>query len=195
MINFGPTQRGQRVGLELSRDALAHLASSVEGNLLAAVQEIEKLALAALPQPVTLAALTAAIGDASHYDAFDLIDAAIAGEATRVRHIVWVLRAEGIAPLTVLGALASQLRRLISGDSRGMPPQRERAMRAASGRLKLAELEALLVRCAWIDQQVKGAADGDPWQSLERMALHIAGVADLDWLDQRIANRDSSGLR
>ena len=173
-------QRSRRVGLELSRDALVHLASSVEGNLLAAVQEIEKLALAGLPQPVTLAALTAAVSDAAHYDAFDLIDAALAGEATRVRHIVWVLRAEGVAPLTILGALTWRLRQHIGGGSVGTP---------------LRDLEALLVRCAWIDQQVKGAADGDPWQSLERMALHIAGVTDLDWLDQRIANLDSSGLR
>ena len=173
-------QRSRRVGLELSRDALAHLASNVEGNLLAAVQEIEKLALAGLPQPVTLAALTAAVGDAAHYDAFDLIDAAIAGEATRVRHIVWVLRAEGVAPLTILGAFTWRLRQLMTGDSGGM---------------RRRDLEALLVRCALIDQQVKGAADGDPWQSLERLALRIAGAADLDWLDQRIANRDSSGLR
>ncbi len=188
-------QRSRRVGLDLSRDALVHLAGSVEGNLLAAVQEIEKLALAGLPQPVTLAALTAAVGDAAHYDTFDLVDAALASEATRVRHIVWVLRAEGIAPLVILGAFVSQLRRLISGDTRGLPQQRERTMRAARERLQLTDVEALLSRCAWIDQQVKGAADGDPWQSLERMALYIAGVADVGWLDQRIANFDSSGVR
>jgi DNA polymerase-3 subunit delta len=173
-------RRSRRVGLELSRDALVHLASSTEGNLLAAVQEIEKLALAGLPQPVTLAALTAAVGDTAHYDTFDLIDAALAREATRVRHIVCVLRAEGIGPLTVLGAFTWRLRQLVGGD-RGGVQQRD--------------LETMLVRCAWIDQQVKGAAVGDPWQSIERMALHIAGVGDVDWLDQRIANFDSSGVR
>lgn len=187
-------QRSQRIGLQLSRDALVYLASSVEGNLLAAIQEIEKLALSGLPQPVTLAALMSAITDAAHYDAFDLMDAALDGEMKRVRHIIWVLRAEGVAPLNVLGALTSQLRRLMSGDSGGMPPQRERAMRAARSRLQQHDLEALLAQAAWVDQQVKGAAAGDPWQSLERMALRIAGVRDLAWL-QPDTKRASSGAR
>ena len=52
--------------------------------------------MSGLAQPVTLAALTSAVTDAAHYDAFDLVDAALDGEARRVRHIVWVLRAEGV---------------------------------------------------------------------------------------------------
>lgn len=175
-------QRSKRVGLELSRDALAYLANSVEGNLLAAAQEIEILALSGLPQPVTLAALTGAITDAAHYDAFDLVDAALDGEARRVRHIVWVLRAEGVPPLGALGSLASQLRRLLNDDSRGLPQQKERAMRAARKRLKTHDIEELLVLAARVDQQVKGAATGDPWLTLECMALRMAGVADLAWL-------------
>jgi DNA polymerase-3 subunit delta len=111
-----------------------------------------------------------------------------------VRHIIWVLRAEGVAPLNVLGALTSQLRRLMSGESRGMPPQRERAMRAARSRLRQRDLEGLLTQAAWVDQQVKGAAAGDPWQSLERMALRIAGVGGLAWL-QSDTKRASSGAR
>ena len=66
-----------------------------------------------LPQPITLAALTSAVTDAAHYDAFDLVDAALDGEARRVRHIVWVLRAEGVAVLAVLGSLTVQLRRFL----------------------------------------------------------------------------------
>ena len=175
-------QRAKRVGLELSRDALAFLANSVEGNLLAAAQEIEKLALSGLPQPVTLPALMSAITDAAHYDAFDLVDAALDGEVHRVRHIVWVLRAEGVPPLAVLGSLASQLRRLLNDDVRGLPQQKERAQRAASKRLKTRDLEELLSLAARVDQQVKGAATGDPWLTLECVALRVAGVADLAWL-------------
>jgi DNA polymerase-3 subunit delta len=175
-------QRCRPLGLELERAALEHLATSVEGNLLAAAQEIQKLALLDLPQPVTLETLVAAISDAAHYDAFDLVDAALAGEARRVRHIVWVLRAEGVAPLNVLGALASQLRRLHSGDSRGLPQRQERAWRAARERLRPSELEALLVEAARVDQEVKGAAPGEPWQTLECIALRMAGVATLEWL-------------
>jgi DNA polymerase-3 subunit delta len=191
-------QRAKRAGLELKRDAVVYLANHVEGNLLAAAQEIDKLALAGLAQPVTLDALSGAIADAAHYDAFDLVDAALDGEPARVRHVVWVLRAEGVAALAVLGALVSQLRRLFSGDSRGMPPQRERAMRAAKERLRASDVEALLELAARVDQQVKGAADGDPWQTLETIALRIAGIDDLGWIasaDQRAAKRAWSGSK
>lgn len=176
------TQRGRRAGLELSRDALAYLASSVEGNLLAAAQEIEKLALSGIAQPVTLPALMAAISDAAHYDAFDLVDAALDGEVERVRHIVWVLRAEGVPALGILGSIAAQLRRLLNDDSKGLPQNKERAMRAARKRLATAELEALLTLAARVDQQVKGAAAGDPWLTLECIALRIAGATGIAWL-------------
>jgi DNA polymerase-3 subunit delta len=175
-------QRAKRAGLELDRDALGYLANSVEGNLLAAAQEIEKLALAGLPQPVTLAALTSAITDAAHYDAFDLVDAALDAEPQRVRHIVWVLRAEGVQVLAVLGSLTSQLRRLINDDSRGLPQPKERAMRAARKRLATHDLEGMLALAACVDQQVKGMALGDPWSTLECIALRMAGISDLEWL-------------
>ena len=174
-------QRARRVGVEISSDALGYLANSVEGNLLAAAQEVEKLALSGLAQPITLAALTSAIADAAHYDAFDLVDAALDGEALRVRHIVWVLRAEGVAVLAVLGSLTVQLRRLLNDDVRGLPQSKERAMRAASKRLRKRDIEELLAQSARVDQQVKGAAPGDPWQTLEDVALRLAG-ADLGWL-------------
>ena len=174
-------QRARRVGVEISSDALGYLANSVEGNLLAAAQEVEKLALSGLAQPITLAALTSAIADAAHYDAFDLVDAALDGEARRVRHIVWVLRAEGVAVLAVLGSLTVQLRRFLNDDARGLPQSKERAMRAAAKRLRKRDIEDLLAQAARVDQQVKGAAPGDPWQTLEDVALRIAGT-DLGWL-------------
>lgn len=195
-------QRAKRAGIELTRDALAHLATNVEGNLLAAAQEIDKLALAGLPQPITLDALVGATSDATHYEAFDLVDAALDGDARRVRHIVWVLRAEGEPSLVVLGAMVSQIRRLLAGDSRGLPPQRERAMRAARERLQVDQLEQLLESAALVDQQVKGAADGDAWQTLESLALHVAGVTATQWIakaDQRAllrnAKREANGAR
>lgn len=176
------SQRARRVGLEISSEALSYLANSVEGNLLAAAQEIEKLALSRLPQPITLAALTSAVADAAHYDAFDLVDAALEGEARRVRHIVWVLRAEGVAVLAVLGSLTVQLRRFLNDDVRGMPQAKERAMRSAAKRLRKRDIEDLIAQAARIDQQVKGAAPGDPWETLEYVALRLAGVAGVDWL-------------
>jgi DNA polymerase-3 subunit delta len=168
--------RCRAAGLTLRADALELFVDNVEGNLLAAAQEIEKLKLAGLPQPVSADALAQAIADAAHYDAFDLVDAALLAQPARVRHIVAVLAAEGVAPLAVLGALTTQLRRLLSGDARGLPRNREQAMRSARARLSLPLIESLLGAAFEIDCQVKGAAPGDPWQNLERLALALAGV-------------------
>ena len=103
-----------------------------------------------------------------------------------MRHIVWVLRAEGVAVLAVLGSLTVQLRRLLNDDLRGLPQTKERAMRAAAKRLRKRDVEDLIGQAARIDQQVKGAAPGDPWQTLEYVALRLAGVADVDWLAESL---------
>ncbi len=176
------TQRSKRIGLDLSDDALAYLATRVEGNLLAAAQELDKLALLGLPQPVTMSDLTRVTSDVTHYDAFDLTDAALAGEVQRVRRIVAALRAEGAPVLGVLGAFAFQIRRLINDDTVGLPKAKISSMREARQRLKLRDIEALLVPAAQADQQAKGAATGDPWLTIETIALRLAGVDDLAWL-------------
>ena len=85
--------------------------------------------------------------------------------------------------LAVLGSLTSQLRRLLNDDSRGLAAgegARDALLRAK--RLRKHDIEALLALAARVDQQVKGAAPGDPWQTLECIALRLAGVADLEWL-------------
>lgn len=168
--------RCARAGLELDREALAYLAQRVEGNLLAAVQEIEKLTLQNLPQPLSAAALEDAVQDASHFDAFDVIDASLAGKPRRVRRILAVLRQEGAQPLAVHGAFLSQVRQLIQGPNRRLPPARQRALKAASARLGRAQLEALLADSAIVDQRVKGLAEGDPWRGLETLLLRLAGA-------------------
>ena len=66
--------RLRHAGLEFDGPALSYFCQRVEGNLLAAVQEIEKLALAGLPQPISIDPLAAALEDASHYDTFELLD-------------------------------------------------------------------------------------------------------------------------
>lgn len=169
-------RRCERAGITLDRDALTFFSERMEGNLLAAVQEIEKLKLLELSGSVSLGALQEAVLDASHYDAFDLTDAALAGQPGRVRHIVAVLRQEGIQPLAAHGAFVSQLRQLIEGPRRGLPKQRERLLRDAGRRLGPPELEQLLIDSAWVDQRVKGLREGDPWRTLESLLLRLAGV-------------------
>jgi DNA polymerase III subunit delta len=167
-------QRCRRAGLRLDAQALGYLAARVEGNLLAAVQEIEKLRLQDLPSPVTAEALRAAVVDASHYDSFDAIDAALAQQSQRLRHIVQMLRAEGVAPLAFLGAVIGQIHRLQTPAGR-LPPQRARIVERARARLSDHDLEEVLRLGIAVDQQVKGMRDGDPWRTLETMLLLLAG--------------------
>ncbi len=169
-------RRCERAGIILDQDALMFFSERMEGNLLAAVQEIEKLKLLDLAQPVSLGTLQEAVLDSSHYDAFDLTDAALAGQPGRVRHIIAVLRQEGIQPLAAHGAFVSQLRQLIEGPRRGLPQQRERLLREAGRRLGPRDLEQLLIDSALVDQRVKGLRQGDPWRTLESLLLRLAGV-------------------
>lgn len=171
--------RARQAGLTLQPDALALLAERVEGNLLAAAQEIQKLALAGISGPIGLADLQAVLEDSAHYDTFDAIDAVLAGDGARVSRMVRNLRLEGAVPLPILGALTSLLRRLAAGDAR-LPPQRQALARAFVQRLGSVEaIERILADCALVDAQVKGQIPGDAWLSLEDLLLRLCGVQPL----------------
>ena len=162
-------RRARAAGLDMTGDALAWLADRVEGNLLAAAQEIDKLKLADLQQPISAERLADAVADASHYDAFELIDAVFGGDARRVSRVLRGLREEGISLFALLGAFTSQLRGIHSGQ--WMPPQRKRQV---PGFLKRAgSPERVLAQIALIDQQGKGELRGDAWVSLERLLLRL----------------------
>ncbi|MAU80069.1 MAG: DNA polymerase III subunit delta [Gammaproteobacteria bacterium] len=163
-------KRLQGKGLALQTDALHALAERVEGNLLAAAQEVEKLALQNLSQPVSQEALLTCLEDTSRFNSFDLIDAAMAGQGARVSKILSVLREDKGALFAVLGALTSQLRRL--GETRGLPPARARTMEAFARRGPSAK--ALLAECAVLDQQGKGQRLGEAWIGLEQLLLSMA---------------------
>jgi DNA polymerase-3 subunit delta len=166
--------RAQGAGLKLEADALAFLVECVEGNLLAASQEIQKLALLELPQPIALDALRAAVMDASRFDAFDLVDAALEGDPARAQRILFVLREEGMNALAVVGPLAWSVRTL-AGSGAPMAPNRARAFEAARRRLSESDVERAVLLLGRTDRQVKGAP-GDPWRTLETLALLVAGV-------------------
>ena len=165
-------RRARDAGLDLTREALAWLADRVEGNLLAAAQEIDKLKLADLEQPIDAASLAAAVADAAHYDAFELIDAVFAGDARRVRRVLATLREEGISLFALLGAFTSQLRGIDSG--RWMPPQRKRLIPGFKRRA--GSPERVLAQVALVDQQGKGELRGDAWLSFERLLVRLCGV-------------------
>ncbi len=163
-----------RVDLTLEPDAITYFCERIEGNLLAAVQEISKLNLADLPEPITVQALVDALEDASHYDTFELLDAVFAGNVARVARMVAGLQQEGVAPFAILGALTAQLRRYAAGD--WLPPQRRQLLERLFTRLGVRDgVDRVLAECALVDQQGKGQLLGDAWLSLENLLVRLAG--------------------
>ena len=171
--------RCRRVGLELDRDALDALAERVEGNLLAAAQEIEKLKLLHGKGRVGADDIEGGVGDAAHFDTFELIDAAFAGRAVRVHRMLDTLRQEGVAVFMVIAAFANQLQRareLAAGANPRIPRRRLPVLQATVRRLGPDGIDDLQKECALLDLQSKGMLRGDAWQSLERVLLAVAGV-------------------
>jgi DNA polymerase III subunit delta len=180
-------QRLRSVGLQPGPGVAELLAERAEGNLLAAVQEIEKQRLLRDPGPLELADLLGNLADSARFDLFSLTDAALSGDRARTQRVLSVLRAEGTADVLVLWVLARELRTLAeaagaragggraggAGDVR-MPPQRLAAMERALSRLSPTLLRALLHQCSLVDQSIKGLAVGDPWHRLAVVADALA---------------------
>ena len=142
---------------DLEQDALLALCERVEGNLLAAAQEVEKLALQNLNQPITQDMLLSCLEDTSRFNSFDLIDAAMAGQGAQVSKIMAYLREDKGSLFAVLGALTSQLRRF--GQTRGLPPARARTMDKAFCSER-AFSQGAARWCALLDQQAGAAYRG-----------------------------------
>jgi DNA polymerase-3 subunit delta len=152
-------------GLTASDDALALLAERSEGNLLAARQEIDKLAML-LPRgaKVSVADVAAGSADSARFDVFQLGEAVRNADAARALRILGGLQAEGTEALLVLWALAKELRALQAGAS---PAARGRSQRLPFARLTM--------RAGRVDRMAKGLSAGDPWDELALLAVELTG--------------------
>lgn len=188
------SRRGRQRGLQIETDAAELLAQRVEGNLLAAAQEIEKLRLLAGDEArIDTAAVLAAVADSARYDAFALLNSAYAGDLKRALRMLQGLRDEGIEAIAIYGALMWQLRRTCTlahacagGESEAAVFSRFRIFdkqqapfRQILRRHDAAELDRLLAAAGRIDGQLKGYAPGDPWQSLGWLLSRLAGYDSL----------------
>ncbi len=192
-------QRLRRAGLQPGPQVAALLADRIEGNLLAASQEIEKLLLLHGPGAIDAATLTAAVADSARFDVFELLDSALRGEAARCIRILAGLHAEGVAAAVVLWALSRELRALLplaqavaSGASAEQAMSRARVwdkrkpvLGTALGRLRPPALLGLLAQCQQIDGVIKGARRDDPWRWLEQATLALAGAPALGMPNRR----------
>jgi len=171
-----------------SADAVQQLADRVEGNLLAAAQEIEKLALLSHDGVLDAARMDALVADAARFDVFRLIDSAMNGDAAQVSRMLAGLRAEGEVVPALLGMVVKELQRVAAiarVQARGgnlaaefkaqqIWESRQAAYRRALPRHSARQWEQFVARIAAVDQAAKGRAAGDPWVLLERLLLAVA---------------------
>jgi len=193
-----PQWIGERLARQQQRagaEALEFIAERVEGNLLAAHQEIAKLGLLHPPGELTLAQVTDSVLNVARYDVFQLPLAMLGGDAARVRKTMAGLEAEGEAIPLVLWAISEELRTLIrvkaqveSGRPFSMVARenrvwgpRERLVKRLLPRLSVPELADCLERAARIDRVAKGLrapeSDSDAWLELTDLALSIAAMS------------------
>lgn len=181
-------QRMKLRDMTASPEALRLLSDRIEGNLLAADQELEKLRLLYGPGKLDLPQVQAAVTDSARFDIFDLVDTALVGDTDRVSRTLFGLRAEGLEPVLVLWALTREIRSLaqmaeqvVGGAS---PEQAMASLRVWDKRKPLirkallrseTDWEALLATCGSLDRLAKGQQAGRVWDELLELALAMAG--------------------
>ena len=173
-------ERLARQGQKASVETLEWLADRVEGNLLAARQEVEKLALLLPRGEVTLQAIRDAVTDVSRYERDTLLEAIHATDAGRVARVVASLEAEGEPLPLLLWTLTEELRLMMALSAnqrprRFIPPDRMAALQQTARRHDAASFDRELLRAHHIDRMIKGIETGDPWDSVVELALGLAG--------------------
>jgi DNA polymerase-3 subunit delta len=178
-------QRMQQRGLHADADGLRILASRIEGNLLAAAQEIEKLYVLYGAGNLSAQQILDVVADNSRYDVYKLMDSVLAASVNRISKILSGLRAEGIAAPVVLWALTREARALIKikqalsdGQNRESVfknhqiwDKRKQLVSNALNRLSMNDLNSLLILSAKADRQIKGQQQGDAWETLLAICL------------------------
>lgn len=163
---------------------LEWLSDRIEGNLLAARQEVEKLALLLPGGEVTLDAIRDCVTDVSRFDLDDLSDAVHAGEAARIARVMDSLEAGGEAQPLILWVLTEDLRammQLATGERprRYLPQAKMDRLAKSARRQPPGALARALLQASHADRMIKGVATGNAWLSLTTLALQIAGCKTL----------------
>lgn len=170
--------RMRAAGLQPDREAVTLIADRVEGNLLAAQQEIEKLRLILGEGKVSAEAVDEAVTNSSRYDVYKLTDAALAGDSNRSVKILGGLRAEGVEPVIVMWALTRELRTLATLDDvirqggdlggamqkSGVWRNRQGLVRSCVSRHQHGDFHKMLKATGRADAAAKGQRAGNPWQ-------------------------------
>jgi DNA polymerase-3 subunit delta len=202
---------------EADMETLGFIADRVEGNLLAAHQEVQKLALLFPAGAIAYEQARDAVLDVARYDVFNLGEALLEGDVPHLARMMDGLKGEGIAPPLVLWAVAEEIRaigRVLDGMAAGRtPPQlwrdakvwgssHQSLMQRNCRRFTQEQVEAALSHAARTDRMVKGLIRGDVWDELLQLTLRFAVGAPAKSLPKqgkmaaaaRAAERQQSGL-
>jgi len=177
--------RAKQLKIEIEPAAAQLIADRVEGNLLAAKQELEKLSLLANGEPIGADLVLRSVGDSARYDVFQLAEAAAGGDGERALRVLLGLKSEGVEPTLILWALVRELRGLWQARERDRLRSADRGSgwnlaatpspRALS-RLKTLPLPRLLMQAGHADRVIKGLAPGDAWSELTGLTGVLAGA-------------------
>ena len=186
-------QRLLESNITANQQAVEILAERVEGNLLAAVQEIEKLKLLAIEGKVDAIMMSSVVADSARYNLFEFVDKVLAGDAQSAARSLRGLHSEGTDAIPLLWAITRELRILIKaseqisrGENRdwalknaGVWEKRLPLFRTAIQRCSAAHLRMLLYQAGAIDRGIKGMRQADIWDELTTLVLSLAGSQTL----------------
>lgn len=185
-------ERLQQQGQSVQQDAMQFFVDKVEGNLLAAYQEVKKLALLYPPGKLSFEQIKSALLDVARYDVLQLSEAMLTAEAIRYSRILQGLQGEGVASPLVLAVLTEQIRMLLRIRSaidanQGMPlaqimkaqrvwPSQQKMIGKAIHRIDRQLLVHALRHAASIDRMIKGVAKGDVWEELLYLGMRFIAI-------------------
>ena len=179
-------QRLLKRGLQIEAEGVKVIASRIEGNLLAAAQEVEKLYVLYGAGRLSTAMVETAVADSSRFDVFKLTEAVLAGRVNRATRVLHALEEEGIAAPVVLWALSREARALMELKTATHKEavfkkhyiwdKRKQAITEAVKRLSLLQLQQIFILSAKADRQIKGQQSGDAWETLLQVCLLFCPV-------------------
>ena len=177
-------------GFDATREVVELISERCEGNLLAAKQEIEKLALLVKPGKLAVEEVFNAVTDVARYDVSELSEAFLRGDLARYARVLAGLQAEGEAAPRLSWQLSEDVHALGSifmSKREGVPMmqalrnarvwgKRQKAMEIAVNEIDSRRIASLLKTCATLDAQSKGQAAGDAWLTLSGLAARAHGA-------------------
>ncbi|HHL32027.1 MAG TPA: DNA polymerase III subunit delta [Oceanospirillales bacterium] len=178
--------RCRKIGLRVEADTISLLAMRLEGNLLAANQELEKLKMRFAEQTISAKAVAGLVADSARFDVFRLTDALMENKLARVLRMIRSLKLDNTPIVVIHWSLERQLRQLLffayikskgqrvsPADYRkqGVWQNQQTAIQAVLNRLSVADLQRLIQGMAQLDRTIKGQAQGNAWLQLEQWAI------------------------